>query len=170
MDGQVRVKYRPEMLARLLSVLAAFSLALLLLGCAIRLAPDYDQSIVDGLEAANEEAMVLFAATANGAAPGTFGEREAAYNALIGKLDSLRVTAQARPDPASFAPAGGMTADIATLESPTPQVLSDTVQPIVFMRDNDRAGMLTAAVVQGIKQSFEIHIARALIYEKALRR
>jgi hypothetical protein len=151
-------------------ILATACLALFLAACAIRLAPAYDQTIVSGLDAANEEAMVLFASVANGTSAGTFSKREAAYDSVIGKIDALRVTAQARPEPGGKLfgkPAAG---EVATFESPTPEILAAAAEPLVFMRDTDRSEGLTTTIVEGVKRSFEIQIAQALTYEKALQR
>jgi hypothetical protein len=35
-------------------------------GCAVKLAPDFDRTIVDGLTQANENAMTLFASVSSG--------------------------------------------------------------------------------------------------------
>jgi hypothetical protein len=60
--------------------------------------------------------------------------------------------------------------EIPTLESPTPEVLAEAAEPLVFMRDTDRSQGLKPTLVEGFKRSFEISIAQALTYEKALQR
>ncbi len=141
------------------------------LGCAIRLAPDYDQSIVAGLEKANEQAMTLFASVAGGTSPSTFGRREAAYNSAIGALEALRVSAEARPDPSGgFLARASAEGEIALLESPTPEVLAEAAEPLVVMRATDRARGLSPSLVEGFKTSYITSISQALTYEKALQR
>ena len=60
--------------------------------------------------------------------------------------------------------------EIPLLESPTPEVLATVAEPLVFMRDTDRSRGLTPTLVEGFKNSFEISMAQALTYEKALQR
>ena len=74
-------------------------LGLLLSACAIRLAPEYSPSIAEELENLNQEIMVLFASVDGGASASTFDNREDTYASIIGRLDALRVTAIARPNP-----------------------------------------------------------------------
>jgi hypothetical protein len=68
---------------RTASTIVAFVLVALLSGCAVKLAPNYDRILVDGLAKANEDAMILFA-SASSSTPGTFDKRENVYNGLIG--------------------------------------------------------------------------------------
>ena len=145
--------------------------AVAVLGCAVRLAPDYDPSIAAGLEKANEQAMTLFASVAGGTSASTFGKREASYNSAIGALEALRISAEARPEPS-----GGLLfrssadGEIARLESPTPGVLAEAAKPLAMMRDTDRARGLTPNLVDGFRGSYVISISQALTYEKALQR
>jgi len=145
--------------------------AMAISGCAVQLAPGYDPSIVSGLEEANEETMALFAGVSSGVGRGTFSRREDSYNRIIGKLEALRVSAQARPSASGALFLRGRTAgDIPTLESPTPGVLTTASQTITTMRDTDRSAGLTPFVVQGFRQSYELSMQQALTYEKALQR
>lgn len=77
-------------------------------GCAIRLGPDYDKAIFDGLTKANEDAMTLFASVSKGGAKATYSSRKPAYDAIIGELDALSVQIQARSAPALPAIVGGL--------------------------------------------------------------
>ena len=63
--------------------------------------PPPDPAIVNGLTAANEKTLQLFAALAGPGARPPYAEREASYNELIGSFDSLRIQALARPVPDS---------------------------------------------------------------------
>jgi len=151
-------------------------ISLVLAGCAIKLAPEFDPDIVEGLTSANEEAMTLFASVSAGADQGTFAEYETSYNQLIGKFDALRLEAQARPDPSTPSlinvvseqlPAAD---DIAQLETPTPEILANIVATLTQMRDDHQAKGLTAGAVTLFKESFETKMDQALTYEKALER
>lgn len=150
---------------------AAVALAFLLAACTAHLAPAYDASIVAGIDAANEEAMRLFASVSTGASPATYPRRADDYNTVIGKLEALRISAASRPaaSGALFLRQNGA-GQIPTLQSPTPDILAAARQPIETMRDTDRARGLTPTLVEGFKQSFEISMQQALTYEKALRR
>ena len=81
------------------SIIATLAVAVVLAGCGVRLAPNYDRSIIDGLGRANEETMTLFATVASGAPKNTFPARSQTYDELIGKFDALRLEAQVRPSP-----------------------------------------------------------------------
>ena len=145
--------------------------AMAISGCAVQLAPGYDPSIVNGLEEANEETMALFASVSAGVGRGTFGRREDSYNRIIGKLEALRLSAQARPSASGALFLRGRAANaIPTLDSPTPDVLATASEAITQMRDTDRGAGLTPFVVDGFKRSFSLSMQQALTYEKALQR
>jgi hypothetical protein len=68
-------------------------------GCALRLVPDFDRTIVDGLSKANEQTQVFLASVQKGTKPSGFSARKGTYNSLIGQFEALRVQAAARPAP-----------------------------------------------------------------------
>jgi hypothetical protein len=145
-------------------------------GCTVQLAPDYDKTIVDGLTSANEQTLTLFASISSGASPASFATREATYNSIIGKFDALRVQAMARPTPQPWFLKGlgsnpsqeSNTSD--HLKPPTPDIIGNIIKNLTRMRDQDKAGTLTADVVAIYKNSYELSITQALTYEKALQR
>jgi hypothetical protein len=143
-------------------------------GCAVRLAPGYDRSLVDGLAKANEDAMTLFASVSSTTRE-TFGAREPTYNALIGKFDALRLQSQARPTPQPlifqvFGIGGDPKTAPKLLDAPTPKILQTVVDTLTRMRDTDRRQGLTDNLAQGFKSSYEISMDQVLTYEKALER
>jgi hypothetical protein len=150
---------------------AGLFVAAVLTACTVQLAPNYDPSIVDGISAASEDAEKLFASVSMGVSAATFAKREDDYNAIIGKLEALRISAESRP-----AASGSLFLQrhaikgIPTLATPTPSVLAEAGKPIAMMRDSDRKRGLTPLLVEGFKNSFEISIQQALTYEKALQR
>ena len=153
-------------------------LSVVVSSCAVRLAPTYDRSIVDGLTTVNVQTLTLFASVSSGVTSATFANREGTYNDVIGKFDALRIQAAARPTPRSLAAqifGSGPNSDTApknieVLEAPTPAVIATIVRTITTMRDSDKASGLTPTVVSLFKGEFEISIDQALVYEKALER
>ena len=164
-------------LARL-AVVFTMVLSVVAGGCAVKLAPSYDRSIVEGLSSANEQTLILFASVSSGVESGTFGSRETTYNGLIGKFDALRIQAAARPMPRPLFTqifAGGPSADTApkeldVLKAPTPGVLETVLGTLTEMRNTDRSSGLTATRVTLFKNEFSISMEQALVYEKALER
>jgi hypothetical protein len=158
--------------------IAVVIVGLALAGCGVRLAPDFDRTMVDGLARANEETMTLFAMVASGTSNATFPRRERTYNELIGKFDALRLQAQVRPNPQ--APVGialiignNQQAQQRVAEatsSPTPGILAVIRTTIVGMRDTDRRTGLDPRLVPGFKNQYETAMEQALKYEKALER
>jgi hypothetical protein len=80
-------------------------------GCAIKLGPDYDKAIFDGLTKANQDAMTLFASLSNGGLQAKYPSRKPAYDSVIGELDALSVQILARATP------------------PTPALISTLITP-----------------------------------------
>ena len=67
--------------------------------CTTRLAPAYDQTIVDGLAAANKDTQTLFASIGSEATKETFPSRKDSYDHIVGSLNALVIQAKARPSP-----------------------------------------------------------------------
>lgn len=165
-----------------LTLISLLMLALTLSACALRLAPSYDKDIFDGLSQANELAMTQFAAVT----PGTrFADRERGYIAVIGKLDSVRLEAEVRPNPKVPAVAQKIAKSLAAsvnLEStnltqpeidqlagaPTPELVQEMIKGFELMRQTDRIGKLSQPVAVRFKSEFEVYMFIALNYEKAL--
>jgi hypothetical protein len=150
-----------------------------LTGCAIQLAPSFDRSIVDGLAAANEQTMTLFASVSAGTRKEAYGPREPAYNGAIGKFDALRIQAEARPVPRPILhrvfgvgpSVDAEPAEISTLDqAPSIPAIQEIVNTITRMRDQDRSRGLSPNVVAGYKNAYESSIDQAITYEKALER
>lgn len=149
-----------------LSCLFLLAILAVLPGCAIQLGPSYDPSIVNALQEANEEAQTLFAGVSGGASRSTFSRREPAYNAVIGKLQATQLSASVRPFPAAPAALGEVTPS----QAPTVDSLTAAAETITQMRNADQRMGLSPTLVEGFKRSFDISIAQALTYEKALQR
>lgn len=160
-------------------LLAASACLLLLAACTIRLAPDFDRGILDGLIKANQQTLVHFAAVDSGVSPCTFSEREATYNDFIGKFDAVRIQVLSRPTPRSMiaqllgigtSPDSKPEGSNETLEAPTAEILKKIIDTLKKMRDTDGEKGLTPSAVEGFKGSYEISIDQALTYEAALER
>lgn len=149
-------------------------------GCAIKLAPDYDKAIFDGLTKINEDAMTLFASVSSGVTQNTYQKRRANYDALIGKLEAVRIQIDSRlsPIPPLFAAVilpksvstGTSNADASAAPVPTLGSVNTMIRTITSMRDYDSRHGLTPMLVKGFKLRFEPSIEQALVYEKALNR
>lgn len=164
--------------------LVIFVAVFVLTSCAVKLAPEYDKSIINGLAKANTETLTLFAGISDGAEKDTFSQREKAYNSIIGQFDALRVQVSARPTPRSLIAEwfGLGTPDVTTegeieniglLKAPTADILQEIVNTLIRMRETDQKGTLSKQKMAGeggFPNSYEISIRQALTYEKALER
>ncbi len=155
--------------------------ALWLQACTISLAPPYDQSLVDGLNRANEQALVFFSSVSAGAPRGRFPALAPQYDALIGKFAALQAQAGARDAPAlgrSLARALPMREDMAAIcgedaaacVNVTPHVLGEIVETFAHMRQENAARSLTAFEVRALRDTYVQSIDQALTVETALKR
>ncbi|NHQ60582.1 hypothetical protein G9409_08275 [Chlorobium sp. BLA1] len=158
--------------------LAAFILLTsLIVGCATQLAPLYDKAIVDGITAANKDAMTLFASASSGLKPESYSTRTDIYNKIIGSLDALEVQAKARPVPKTKANEAVNKwlekRGIPTLtndEVPSATAIGKISLTLKRMRDTDRAQGVTATEVQAFKNQTVIYMDQAITYESFLER
>lgn len=134
------------------------TIALVLGGCAIQLAPSYDQQIAADLGQANRDALTLFAAIGSGTTAATFPVRERDYNAAIGEFDAVRLEVEARNNPNP------------SVAVPTDAAIKLILGNLTSLRNRDQASGVTADTATGRKQSYEISIDQALTYEQALKR
>ena len=159
-------------------LLAVLACLLLMAACTVRLAPDFDRGILDGLIKANEQTLVLFAAVSSGVKSNTFRDRVATYNGLVGRFDAARVQVLSRPAPQpmisqllGIGPSlDPRSEEIETFEAPTDKILETIVDTLKEMRDTDERRGLTPSVVKGFKRSYRTSIDQALTYEMALER
>jgi hypothetical protein len=158
--------------------------ALVLAGCTIQLAPNYDASIVAGLNTANTQTQTMFATVSSGATKETYvAAREAQYNAIIGQFSALdaQVAARAVPQPPSFFTKPALppsdVSQIQRLNAPSKDALDHIVVTLTKMRDTDAAMGLAAGTCPGsftpscgFKQDYMQNFDSALTYESALQR
>jgi len=160
---------------RVLLVAALLSIA----GCATQLAPPYDKNVAEGLTAANTEAMTLMAAASQGTDKSTFSSREEKYNALIGKLDALALSAGARPMPKNkvtdainklLEKRGGKAIDDDDGTPPSAHSIKRIAETLTKMRDTDKKQGVTAFEAQAFKGQLVIYFDQAITYENFLQR
>lgn len=143
-------------------------------GCAVKLAPDYDKAIFDGLTQVNTDAMTLFASTSSG----SYSNRQAAYDSVIGQLNAVQVQIKSRGTPAPpllaglFVPVNPTNGQRQFSDMPVPPT-ADAVNTLIKIveraRKEDVAGRIKGRI--GFDQeAFAIQMAQALAYEKALQR
>ncbi|HUH84080.1 MAG TPA: hypothetical protein VLX85_05695 [Stellaceae bacterium] len=150
-------------------------LALIAGACTIKLAPDYDQSILDGLGKVNDNAQVFFAAIAGGSSKSDFVKEDATYSQLIGEVNALALQAKARPEPPPPAILAWLSSRQPTdqplqLKTPTPDILNNLAKTLADMRKQNQKAGLAADDVVDFKMSFDQKMSQALTYEKALKR
>jgi hypothetical protein len=151
-----------------------FCIAAVLGGCAVKLAPDYDKAIFDGLAKANTDAMTLFASTSSG----PYSDRQAAYDSVVGQLNAVQVQIKSRGTPASpllaglFVPANarhGQQQASGVLASPTAASVNALIKIVERTRKEDSQGRIKNRI-DFDQEAFAIQMAQALAYEKALQR
>jgi len=151
-----------------------------LLGCTTQLAPPYDKAVVDGLNAANTEAMTLLAEVSNGTDKGTFPKREDKYNTLIGKLDALAVSAGARPMPSNNVTElinrklekRGVTQPLQEDDAtpPSAHAIRKIAETFERMRDHDMKAGLKPGDAKAFKGQVVVYFDQAITYENFLKR
>ena len=124
------------------------------------LAPAYDKAVSEALNAANTEAMTLFASLSLGVQKQDFPSRAEQYAQVIGKLDALAISANARPVPKN-AVTDKVNAVLdktlpATVESsdtrlPSVVAIRKIAETVIKMRDTDIKQGLTAYEVIAFK-------------------
>jgi len=159
---------------------AVAALSLAVAACTIQLAPAYDPSLVEGVTAANEEALTLFSAVEGGSTSADFPDHAAAYDGVIGKLGALRMQAAARPVPpladrvtAALTASGGLDdvcAEAADCVNTSPRQLGAAADNLARMRATHAASGLTPDVVAVFRNAHEISMDQAMQVELALKR
>ena len=161
------------------NLLAAIFALFLLSGCVAQLVPDYDQSLVDGLNTANEETLTLFASVETGSEETEFAGYEDDYAGLIGKFEALRQRARARYVPPLGERISQMqiAPEICNSEDDpqaclnvTPTVLGQVLSTLRRMRDQHEANGLVSAAVVDFRGAYDTQIDQALTIENALKR
>ena len=132
-------------------------------GCAAKLVPAYDQAIVDGLTATNEQALTLFEAVSADHGQDSYEAHVEAYNAVIGKAEAGLTMIQARP-----MPTGKAAALIAGDTAPSEKSLGFLTEKLREMKKLHKNGELSSIEVRLAKEKFVASMRQAMVYERAL--
>ena len=155
--------YRVAIRFLLILGLAASGLA------ACKLAPDYDDEIVQTLNAATEETSKFFAKVAGGTSPADYKKREETYTSLIGKYDALVLRLEARAYPKPTIPFIGNRVPVPD-KAPSIAPVKKISETLGVMKKFDAARSIPSNEITLYRGIFEIETRNALTYENALKR
>ena len=163
--------------------LGLFSFLLLLSGCAVSLAPKFDQNIVDTLSDSSTELFQLLAGVSEGTSKDDYHKRDEKYNQMIGQFEALELQINARPMPqnrtvdkivskanASIAKRNGTPIVSAGEIAPSATALKNVIANIEKMKETDKAQGVKKLEVQAFKNNIELFLDQALTYEIFLNR
>ena len=165
-----------------LSVSRLFNIFLvlaLLSACTMGIVPQYQQSLVDGINAANVKGLTLFAAVAEGSPRSQFATYKPKYDEVIGSFDALLTEAKTRPIPAlagrlskvsSLRELCGAEADATACVNSTSRKLEGIVLVVTEMKRIHASQGLIAPVVLAFKKDFQFSVLQALTIEASLKR
>jgi hypothetical protein len=165
--------------SRWLALIFGMLIAVMLSGCAIQLAPDYDAKLHEGLVEANKDALTLFAKVETGSKQTEYAKLSDEYASVIASFDALRQRAVARQNPpltqrlarmkffASFCDAKNDPEDCL---SSTNRALDGMVNVLRQLRDTHQVRDLSVERVDTLRKSYDQKIDQALTVETALKR
>ncbi|HBC09206.1 MAG TPA: hypothetical protein DC046_16730 [Rhodospirillaceae bacterium] len=177
------------MTCRLLKRISVLTLTLMVLAaCTVRLAPEHEQAIVDGLQALSSETETLFVSVREGTKTVDYAsKRKDVYDKLIGKAQGLMVLVDVRPEPKPALTRwfGSSTADnitkdnssgaslwqdIKSLDVPTDDQLKWYIDEVERMRTADSKVDLPAEAMAAFGKPIRRALKNAIVYEMALER
>jgi len=136
---------------------------------ACRLVPDYDDEIVQSLNATTEETSKFFAKVAGGTNPADYKKREDTYTTLIGKYDAIVLRLEARAYPKPTLPFIARRVPVPE-EAPSIAPIRKISETLAVMKKLDVTRRITPTEVARFRGIFEIETRNALTYENALKR
>ena len=157
-------------------------LLLLVAACTAQLAPAYDPSIADGLNATDKEVQTLFATIGTGVDKDSFPARSPTYAHIIGDLNALEIQVKTRilpPDAAKLPDVehllgklgiGQVGQDKRFTAFPSARAIHDAAATLAKMRDTDAAHGLAGELVCAFANQTDIYMAQAIAYESYLKR
>lgn len=165
-----------QRIARFSSVIIALAL---LSGCATAIVPQYQQSLVDGINQANTKALTLFSSISTGSPQSQYATYKPKYDEVIGTFDALRLAAKSRPVPALNATlaALGPLKDLCKDEADPTACVNSTAQKLQGIVDvmselkrvHGKLG-LQPSVVAFYRLDYQQSVLDALTIENALKR
>lgn len=160
---------------------AILFVALFFSGCSAKLAPTFDQNIIDNISTSSINIFKLLAEVSPGTKSADFDKRNEAYNNVIGELEALQLQINARPMPKNktvdkvvakvndkLKQNGVGTLITATDTAPSATALKQIEANITKMRDTDKAQGITATEVQVFKGAIVLFLDQATTYESFL--
>jgi hypothetical protein len=160
-------------------------LALIVSGCKVALAPNYDKELVAAITNSSTVAMQFFASITSGTTNKTFKDRAETYAKLIGQFDALEIQARVRVQPwnqasekikelltktlVQIAKDPNIKADM-DKDSPTAYAMYAISNIFRKMKTTDEKVGMTADEVAGFKSTFDFSMDQALTYENYLER
>jgi hypothetical protein len=163
------------------SVMISFLNTLLIVaGCAVSLAPRFDQGIIDNLSGTSTEVFQLLSEVSEGTTNADFDKREDKYNQVIGKLEALALQINARPVPDnktvdkiirktnSSLQKKGTTLISANQTAPSATALKNVTANVTKMKQTDKLQGVTATEALAFKNNIELFFDQALTYERFL--
>jgi hypothetical protein len=184
MPEGIAMRYTVEPLrGRLVIVpLIVVVLALLVVGCTVRLAPNYEQPIVDGLNHFNVAIQTHLAVVSEGTKKGLTEEQQKVYDGLKAQGKALIMLIEARPQPKSgFArwfgtsraddiSKDGNIEKITFLDVPTDDQIKMILEQLSKMEEEDRRQGLQPGQYKLYANPINSFMRNALTYELALKR
>jgi hypothetical protein len=167
-----------------LALLFAVVLASALGGCTVQLAPDYEPTIIQGLNEYNAQIQTHMASVAAGTRPGLSADQQKAYDDLEGRGRALIMLVKARPQPQSATarwlgskladkiPSDGdvSKADIDFLAVPTDSQIEKILAQLAAMENEQKRQGLKPGQYQSYANPINSFMRNALTYEMALKR
>jgi hypothetical protein len=152
---------------------------ILLAACTIQLAPNYDPSLVDGLNQTNTATLTLFATLESGSDKSSFPQFEQRYAEAIGATEALRQRAAGRAVPPLAARLSKLKIvhevcssgdDPAACVNTSPASLGRVLEDLRKLRDTHRTKGLASDTVDLIQRDYNTAMGQALAVENALKR
>ena len=169
-----------QLVQRVIRLSNIFIVFALLSACTMSLVPQYQQSLVDGITAANTKATTLFASLALGSPQSQFSTYKPKYDEVIGALDALRASAQSRPISdlaAKFLGSGLLkgTCDQAGVDTnvcanSTPVFLASAIKVLTDVEKKHQRSGVAPDIIAYYKPLYDQQILFALTVENALKR
>jgi hypothetical protein len=150
-------------------------------GCTVQLAPQYDQSILDGLISTNKSAQIFFASLGTQVEKETYQGRTSTYANLIGSLNALEVQSKSRPIPPdadltkinnviSKNTGQAITNDPDFSDYPSARAIHDASTTLQAMQNMDKSSGLRGMQLKALENQVTVYLSQAITYETFLKR
>jgi len=182
--GGIMKRYRTGLNSFFCLLLAA----LLVSGCTVRLAPEHEPAIVDGLKTLSVATSTLLGKMKAGTKKADFEkERKSFYDEIVGQANGLLLLIDVRPEPKpavlrwlGMASADDLTkkssqdanlwTDIKKLDVPTDDQINWLLEEVARMKNADKNSDLPPEAIRAFSKPILRALKNALTYEMALDR